>query len=186
MFECEKDLGKQVEKLEEVAGKQEISRLTFDSHVDKLLVQRENIKTSFDGIKRTLQHMYGSDDRLAETLDDISMHIKDLTDCECEMTQDLNTLKHTYSKLRTSKKRMDDELEAFQKMKTVVEDAGIKWTKDIIGMTQSMKDKYKDLFQLCMTFSTNFLKEIIHNIEYMDGNSGWTWEKFQVLRFLGI
>jgi len=181
MFSIEKDLGVQLRKLENVAGKQLNSRRTFNENVEKLRVQREKIKTSFVDIQKTMKQMYGSDDKLADDLENFSAHIEDLTDCESEMREDLNKLKETYNKLNDAKQNMHKELKAFQKMKQIVEDAGIKWTKDIIGMTESMKFKYKDLFQLCMTFSTNFLREIVHNVEYMDGKPGWTWEKFQEL-----
>jgi len=181
VFDCEKNLERQVEKIEKIAGKQASSRETFSHHVEKLLEQREKIKASFDVIEKTLDNIYSSDDQLADELDMFKILMNDLINCEAEMTEDLSHLHVQYITLNKSKRRMDKELGAFKKMRKTVEDAGVKWTKDIIGMTESMKFKYQDLFQLCMTFSTNFLKEIVHNIEYMDGNAGWTWNKFQEL-----
>jgi len=181
VFDCEVALGKQLEKLEKVAGQQYGSRETFSYHVEKLFEQREKIKNSYESIDETLNNIFGADRRLDDELDAFKHHMADLTQFEKEMTDDLSNLKATYDSLNSSKENLEKELKAFHRMKNIVEDAGCKWTKDIIGMTESMKGKYQDLFQLCMTFSTNFLKEMVHNIEYMDGHEGWTWEKFQEL-----
>jgi len=181
VFDCENLLGKQLEKLEKVAGQQTGSKLTFNNRVKVLFEQREKIKVSYDAIDQTLNNIFGADRRLDHELDVFKHHLEDLTQFEKEVTEDLKNLKATYNILNSSKQNLEKELKAFHRMKKVVEDAGCKWTKDIIGMTESMKGKYQNLFQLCMTFSTNYLKEMVHNIEYMDDHEGWTWDKFQEL-----
>jgi len=181
VFDCEVALGKQLEKLEKVAGQQAGSRETFSYHVDKLFEQRVKIKNSYDSIDETLNNIFNTDNNLGDELDVFKQHMEHLTQFEKEMAEDLRNLRANYDSLNSSKQNLEKELKAFHRMKNIVEDAGCKWTKDIIGMTESMKGKYQDLFQLCMTFSTNFLKEMVHNIEYMDGNEGWTWDKFQEL-----
>jgi len=178
---CHRDLEIQVLHLTDIANKQEISRLTFNSKVESLMSQRQIIKDSFQGFKSVVNQLYGSDQKLEDELDIFTDLVNDLQDCENEMTEDLGELASTYKHLHDSKDRLRDELEAFNKMKEIVQKAGMNWTKDIVEMTDSMKQKYVELYQLCMTFSANFLTEIVHNCEYMDGKPGWTYDKFQEL-----
>jgi len=178
---CETNLEKEVTKLTEVAGHQQISTLGFMGRIDALQDQRSKMKDSFSAIRSTIYQIYGSDEKLEDELEVISQNLEDLQECEKEMLQDLENLRETYVNLCNSKERLAKELCAFRKMREMIESVGIKWTKNIVAMTETMKMKYKALFQLCMTFSTNFLKEIVHNCEYMDGKPGWTWDKFQEL-----
>jgi len=181
VFECELVLVKQLEKLERVAGQQAGSRKRFSFHTEKLFEQREKIKTTYDSIDQTISNIFGADRKLYDELGIFKHHFENLMQLEKEMTEDLRILKATYNSLSSSKQTLEKELEAFRKMKNIVEASGCQWTKDIIGMTEAMKGKYEEMFKLCMTFSTNFMKEMVHNIEYMDGHEGWTWDKFQEL-----
>jgi len=181
VHDCHRNLEIQVEKLENIASLQEISRLQFGTKVESLMMQREAIMNNFQGFKSVIRELHGSDEKLEDELDAFTDLINEVQDVEKEMTEDLQLLSNSHQHLEDSKDRLQDELEAFYKMREIIENSGVKWTRDIVEMTESMKQKYKDLFQLCMTFSVNFLKEIVHNCEYMDGKPGFTLNKFQEL-----
>jgi len=175
------DIEKQTKRLWNIVNQQEISGLDFWANADKLGLWRIEIKTCFDEIMRSIEDMYGLDDRLKSELNVFTTNIKKLKESEEVLAQELALLGETYGKLKFSKESLSDELIAFKRMRAMIKNCGLSWTKDIVSMIGLMKAKYDAIQTLGMTLSINHLKEIVHNIEYMDGRSGWTRHKFKEL-----
>jgi len=148
--------------------------------VASLKEQRKEIGHSLNAVANFIAELVDRDDEFKENLQFLFEQLDTLGHYLKNLQRARNRLSKENDKLEKLKDALDEKLEEFQNVKQEIM-ANDQWANNVFEMGSYLEQRYIQLVELTTNYERNYIMQVVHQCEFIDGKPGWNDSKVQEL-----
>jgi len=142
--------------------------------------QRKQIGESLEKVTMFLEDLGERDEDFKENLQDLFHQLDALGKYLEKLQRARNQLSQENERLEDLKNDLEDQLQEFNTVKEeiILND---QWANNVFEMGSYLEQRYIQLVELTTNYEQNYIMQVVHQCEFIDGKPGWNRLKVQEL-----
>jgi len=139
---------------------------------------RKDIGDSLEKVAIFLEDLGKRDEKFKEKLQDLFDQVDALGKYLQKLQRARNKLSQENDNLRNLKNDLEDQLQEFNVVKEeiILND---QWANNVFEMGSYLEQRYIQLVELTTNYEQNYIMQVVHQCEFIDGKPGWNRRKVE-------
>merc|ERR1719317_961801 len=142
--------------------------------------QRKEIGFSLNAVSNFIEDLLDRDDCFRQNLEDLFDQLKTLGNYLNNLQKARNQLCRENDRLEALKDDLENELNEFNAVREEIINND-QWANNVFEMGSYLEQRYVQLVELTTNYERNYIMQVVHQCEFIDGKSGWNDAKVEEL-----
>merc|ERR1719228_1059144 len=142
--------------------------------------QRKQIGHSLEKVTMFMEDLEERDEDFKENLKELFEQVDALGKYLEKLQRARNQLAQENDRLENLKDDLEDQLKDFNAVKEEIVNND-QWANNVFEMGSYLEQRYIQLVELTTNYERNYIMQVVHQCEFIDGKPGWNEAKVQEL-----
>jgi len=142
--------------------------------------QRKEIGFSLNAVSNFIEDLLERDDGFRHNLEDLFGQLKKLGNYLKNLQKARNQLSRENDRLGLLKDGLENQLKEFNVVREEIINND-QWANNVFEMGSYLEQRYIQLVELTTNYERNYIMQVVHQCEFIDGKSGWNDAKVEEL-----